>query len=319
MRLTVFDCEDKEIHAFRTLSPRFGIETIFTESPIEQYIRNPELWSRCISISHKMQITASDLHALHGTGVSCICTRSIGYDHIDTDTAARLGILVQNTPYLPDGVADYTVMLMLMAIRGIRPILLRTVHNDFRLNAERGKELHDMTVGIVGFGRIGRAVKERLAGFGCRILLCDPDGNADCIPLCSLLKESDIVTLHAPLTAETYHMMDEEQFHLMKRDAILINTGRGALLNTQALIAALENGSLGGAALDVLEDEQKIFYCDHTQDGMDHACASRLSALPNVIITPHTAYYTDRVLFDTVEKTLINCLNFERRQSNDET
>ena len=317
MRLTVFDCEDKEIHAFRTLSPRFGIETIFTESPIEQYTRNPNLWSRCISISHKSRITASDLHALHRTGVSCICTRSIGYDHIDTGTAARLGIFVQNTPYLPGGVADYTVMLMLMAIRGIRPVLLRTVHNDFRLNAERGKELHDMTVGIVGFGRIGRAVKERLTGFGCRILLCDPGSIADCIPLCRLLKESDIVTLHVPLTTETYHMMDEEQFHLMKQGAFLINTGRGALINTPALISALENGDLGGAALDVLEAEQEIFYCDHTQDCPDHAYVTKLSALQNVIITPHTAYYTDRVLYDTVEKTLMNCLNFERRQNND--
>lgn len=150
MRLTVFDCEDDEASAFRSLSPRFHIEADITKLPVSQYSIQRNLHSSCISVGHKSRITASDLEALRAAGVSCIITRSIGTDHIDTDAAARLGITIQNTPYAPGGVAEYTVMLILMAIRGIRPVLLRTAQNDWRLNTGRGKELRDMTVGIIG-------------------------------------------------------------------------------------------------------------------------------------------------------------------------
>lgn len=317
MRLTVFDCEDDEASVFRSLSPRFHIEADITRLPVRQYSIQRNLHSSCISVGHKSRITASDLEALRTAGVSCIITRSIGTDHIDTDAAARLGITIQNTPYAPDGVAEYTVMLILMAIRGIRPVLLRTAQNDWRLNAGRGKELRDMTAGIIGAGRIGRAVAQRLSSFGCRILLCDAGDKTDCIPMCDLLRESDIVTLHAPLTVETYHMIGRQQLHLVKRGALLINTARGALIDTAELICALKDGRIGGAALDVLEEEEGIFYSDHPPKAACHPFLAELCALPNVLITPHTAYYTDRVLYDTVEKTLADCLNFERRQNHE--
>lgn len=317
MRLTVFDCEDDEASAFRSLSPRFHIETGMTKLPVRHYSIQQDLHSRCISIGHKSQITAADLKALHAAGVALIITRSIGTDHIDTDAAARLGITIQNTPYAPDGVAEYTVMLILMAIRGMRPLLLRTAQNDWRLNAGRGKELRDMTVGVIGAGRIGRAVAQRLSLFGCRILLCDAGDRTDCVPMDDLLRESDIVTLHTPLTAETHHMIGKQQFHLIKRGAFFINTARGALIDTAELICALKDGRVSGAALDVLEEEEGIFYSDHPQKAACHPFLAELCAMPNVLITPHTAYYTDRVLYDTVEKTLADCLNFERRQNNE--
>lgn len=317
MRLTVFDCEDDEASAFRNLSPRFHVETVINRLPVGKYSDLQELQSRCISVGHKSRITASDLTALHAAGVACIITRSIGSDHIDVDTATRLGITVQNTPYAPDGVAEYTLMLILMAIRGMRTVLLRTAQNDYRLNTGRGKELRDMTVGIIGAGRIGRAVAQRLSAFGCRILLCDANSGADCIPMCDLLRESDIITLHAPLTSETFHMIGRHQLHLVKRGAYFVNTARGALIDTGELIRALKDGRVGGAALDVMESEEGIFYFDHPPGITDHPFLTELQAMPNVIMTPHTAYYTDRVLYDTVEKTLADCVNFERRQTHE--
>lgn len=315
MKITVFDCEEDETELFYELSPRFGIEPVMTKLPAAKYEHNPELLNACISVGHKSRITEANLLALKESGVKYISTRSIGYDHIDTDAASRLGITVSNAVYSPDGVADYTLMLILMAIRGTKSSILRAEHCDFRLNRHRGKELCDMTVGIIGAGRIGRAVQNRLQGFGCRILLCDQNHGADCIPLCELLQKSDIITLHVPLSADTYHMLGRDQLHCVKRGAFLINTGRGALVDTQELIRALEDGRLGGAALDVMEKEEGIFYSDCSHRAIRNPFLPKLQKMPNVIITPHTAYYTDRVLYDTIEITLQNCFEFERRQT----
>lgn len=314
MRITIFDCEDDEAEVFRALSPRFGIEPVITPLPASKHGGHPDFRNRCISVGHKSRITESDLLALKDSGVNYISTRSIGYDHIDTEAAGRLGIAVSNAAYSPDGVADYTLMLILMAIRSAKPTLLRAEHHDFRLNPCRGRELRNMTVGIIGAGRIGRAVRKRLTGFGSRVILCDQNNGEGCVPLCDLLPQSDIVTLHVPLGAETYHMLAEKQFHSIKQGAFLINTGRGALVDTPALIDALTSGRLSGAALDVLEGEEGLFYSDCSHKPFHHPFLPKLQAMPNVIVTPHTAYYTDRVLYDTVEKTLRNCLDYENQK-----
>jgi D-specific alpha-keto acid dehydrogenase len=225
-----------------------------------------------------------------------------------------MGIAVGSAAYSPEGVADYTLMLMLMAIRGAKSTLRSVEKYDFRLNSARGKELRDMTVGVVGTGRIGTAVIKRLRGFGSRVLACDRSRKttADYVPLNELLRNSDIVTLHVPLKRDTRHIIGPEQISEMKRGAFIINTGRGALLDTAALMGALESGSLGGAALDVLEGEEGIFYFDRGQKPVTNQFLLRLQEMPNVIITPHTAYYTEGALRDTVKNTIENCLNFER-------
>jgi D-specific alpha-keto acid dehydrogenase len=175
--------------------------------------------------------------------------------------------------------------------------------------------LRDLTVGVIGTGRIGRAVMDRLRGFGCRVLACDrrPNTSADYVALDHLLQQSDVVTLHTPLNADTYHLLDRQRIERMRSGALVVNTGRGSLIDTEALLPALESGRLGGAALDVLEGEEGVFYFDHSQRSIENRLLERLQKLPNVLITPHTAYYTDHALRDTVENTLMNCLQFERR------
>jgi D-specific alpha-keto acid dehydrogenase len=269
--------------------------------------------NRCVSVGHKTQIANSTLLALGRAGVAYISTRSIGYNHIDVKYAASVGISVENVTYSPDSVADYTLMLMLMAVRDAKSTISRVDNHDYRLNDVRGKELRDLTVGVVGTGRIGVAVMERLRGFGCRVLAYDkqPKTSAHYVSLDELLRRSDIVTLHTPLNADTYHLLNRRRIERMKHGAFVINTGRGSLLDTEALISALESGGLGGAALDVVEGEEGIFYADCRNKPIESKPLLRLQELPNVLISPHTAYYTDRALSDTVENSIVNCLKFE--------
>ena len=169
-----------------------------------------------------------------------------------------------------------------------------------------------MTIGVVGTGRIGAAVIERLHGFGGRVLAYDrrPATSAPYVTLNALLRESDVVTLHTPLTEETHHLLDQRRIDLMRPGAVVVNTGRGSLLDTEALVRSLEAGRLGGAALDVLEGEEGIFYFDHSRSPVRDPLLLRLQQLPNVLVTPHTAYFTDHALSDVIENTLVSCVQF---------
>jgi D-specific alpha-keto acid dehydrogenase len=317
MGITVYGCGRDEAVLFREMAPRFGVTPTITDAAVSEANVELALGNRCISVSHKTPITKPILLALSQAGVMYISTRSIGYNHINVRYAESVGISVENVAYSPDSVADYTLMLMLMAVRNARSIISRADIHDFRLNEVRGKELRDMTVGVIGTGRIGAAVIGRLRGFGCRILAYDhrPKTCVDYVPLDELLRHSDVVTLHTPLNADTYHLLDRRRIEQMKQGAYIINTGRGSLLDTEALILALESGKLGGAALDVLEGEEGIFYADCRNKHIENRLLSQLIKFPNVLITPHTAYYTEHALSDIVENSIINCANFDAAAS----
>lgn len=312
--ITFYECGQDEAVMFRETAPSFGIMPTITDAAVSEVNIELAFGNRCISVGHKTQITNSILLALSQAGVMYISTRSIGCNHINVKYAESVGISVENVTYSPDSVADYTLMMMLMVVRNAKSIIIRADIHDFRLNDVRGKELRDMTIGVIGTGRIGAAVIDRLRGFGCHILAYDhcPITSADYVPLDDLLQQSDIVTLHTPLSADTNHLLNLQRIEQMKHGAFIINTGRGALIDTDALIKALENKKLGGAALDVLEGEEGLFYFDYTGKSIDNQFLLKLQRMPNVIITPHTAYYTERALHDTSLKTIENCLNFER-------
>jgi D-specific alpha-keto acid dehydrogenase len=313
--ITIYGCGQDEAVLFRELAPRFGVLPTITAASVSEANIELALGNRCISVSHKTRITNSALFALRQAGVTYISTRSIGCNHINVQYAESIGITVENVAYSPDSVADYTLMLMLMAVRQVKSMLRRTDIHDYRLSDVRGRELRDLTVGVIGTGRIGAAVIDRLRGFGCRVLACDryPKTDADYVTLDELLRVSDIVTLHTPLTADTRHLLDRRRIAQMKPGAYLINTGRGSLLDTEALVPALESGRLGGAALDVLEGEEGVFYADSRGKPIGNKTLLRLQRLPNALISPHTAYYTDHALSDTVTNSVTNCLAFERR------
>jgi D-specific alpha-keto acid dehydrogenase len=295
------------------MAPRLGVVPTITEAAVSQGNVGLARGNRCISIGHKAPVTNPTLLALSEAGVAYISTRSVGCNHIDVTYAQSVGISVETVAYSPDSVADYTLMMMLMLVRHAKSVIRRADVHDYRLNDVRGRELRDLTIGVVGTGRIGGAVINRLRGFGCRTLAYDtrPRAATDYVTLGALLEQSDIVTLHTPLTAQTHHLLDRDRIQQMKHGAAIVNTGRGALLDTEALVCALESGRLGGAALDVLEGEEGIFYADCSDKPIQSQLLLRLHKLPNVVISPHTAYYTDHALRDIVEGSLINCLSFD--------
>jgi D-specific alpha-keto acid dehydrogenase len=311
--MTVYGCAPDEAALFREMAPRFGVTPTITEAAVSEANAGLAAGNRCVSVGHKTPLANETLLALSRVGVAYVSTRSVGYDHIDVGYARSVGISVGNVAYSPDSVADYTLLLMLMLVRDAKSVIRRTDEHDYRLNDVRGKELRDLTVGVVGTGRIGAAVVGRLRGFGSRVVAFDsrPHADVDYVPLEELLRLSDIVTLHTPLDTGTHHLLDRRRLELMKPGAFVVNTGRGPLLDTEALVSALENGRLGGAALDVLEGEEGVFYADCRGRVLESDLLVRLQKLPTVLVSPHTAYYTDHALSDTVENSIVNCLKFE--------
>ncbi len=214
---------------FQEMAPRFDATLTITADPVSEDTVHLASGNECISVSHKKQITNPTLRMLSEAGVTYISTRSAGFNHIDIDFAQSVGITVGNVVYSPDSVADFTLMFMLMAVRNAKYTINRVDSHDFRLNETRGRELRDMTIGVVGTGHAGSAVIDRLKGFGCQIVAYDqrPKVDAKYVSLDELLEQSDIVTLHTPLNEETHHLLNSERINKMKHGAYIINTGRG--------------------------------------------------------------------------------------------
>ncbi|WP_435770701.1 NAD(P)-dependent oxidoreductase [Nocardioides sp. SYSU DS0651] len=309
--VTAYGCDALETALFRRLAPRRGVTPTVTDAPVTESNVGLAAGNRCISVSHRVPVANRTLRQLSRAGVTYVSTRSVGCDHIDVEYAARLGVEVGNVAYAPDSVADHTLMLILMVLREAKSTVLRVEQHDYRLSSAPGRELRGLTVGVVGAGRIGAAVVHRLQAFGCRILVHDRRAmTAAHVPLDDLLRRSDVVTLHTPLSDETHHLLDRRRIGQMKPGAIVVNTGRGALVDTAALVDALANGRLGGAALDVVEGEEGVFYVDCRDRPLPDDLV-RLQRLPNVVVTPHTAFHTERAARDRVEHSLLNCLIHE--------
>ena len=215
--ITVYGCGQDEAVLFRQMAPRYGATPTLTDAAVSEANIGLAFGNRCVSIGHKSRLSEPILLALGRAGVQYVSTRSVGYDHIDVACAARAGISVENVAYSPDGVADYTMLLMLMVVRNAKSTISRAQVHDYRLHDQPGRELRDLTVGVVGAGRIGVAVMDRLRGFGCRVLAFDRcrSTSAEYVTLEVLLRESDVVTLHAPLTADTHHLLDRRRIELM--------------------------------------------------------------------------------------------------------
>lgn len=245
-------------------------------------------------------------------GVKVIATRTIGFIHIDYEYARSVGIGVLNITYSPSTVADYTVMLMLMGLRKIKETMLRAAAQDFSLKGKLGKEIQHCTIGVVGTGRIGRTVIKDLTGFGCRILAYDPYPNpevaemAEYVDLDTLISESDVITIHAPGVNENYHMIGYEAFDKMKNGVGIINCARGMLLDSDALIDNLDSGKVGFACLDTIEYEDGLYYFNRMGEPLKNPKMAILNSYPNVIITPHTAFYTQEAVSQMVENSIIN-------------
>ncbi|MEO5741752.1 MAG: 2-hydroxyacid dehydrogenase [Vicinamibacterales bacterium] len=267
------------------------------------------------------------LSALHASGVRLIALRSAGFNHVDLPKAFALGLRVARVPaYSPYAVAEHTVAMMLSLNRKIHRAHARVREGNFALDGLLGFDMHGRTVGIVGTGKIGTIVARILSGFGCRILAHDPAVNPECAgmgvhyqSLESLWAQSDIVSLHAPLTANTRHIVDAAAIAQMKPGVMIMNTSRGALVDAAALIDGLKSGHVGYVGLDVYEEEEQLFFRDLSAQVIQDDVFARLLTFPNVLVTAHQAFFTKEALRAIGETTLANVSAFEqgRRTTNE--
>ena len=272
----------------------------------------------CVFVNDRL--SAEVLKELQGGGTHLIALRCAGFNNVDLAAAERLGLTVVRVPaYSPYAVAEHAVGLILALDRRIHRAYARVREGNLSLDGLLGFDLHGRTVGIVGSGRIGTVVAKILHGFGCEVLVHDPVVNPECertgaryVQLDELFRASDIVTLHCPLTPDTHHMIDDRAIGVMKPGVMLINTSRGALVDTRAVIRGLKSGSVGHLGLDVYEEEADLFFRDLSEKVIQDDVFARLLTFPNVIVTGHQAYFTREALRNIADTTLANISDFEQ-------
>lgn len=259
-------------------------------------------------------LDAEVLTLLHDQGVRLVVLRCAGFNHVDLEAAARLGIAVGRVPeYSPYAVAEHAVALLLMLNRHLHRAYSRVREGNFALEGLLGFDLHGKTVGVVGTGKIGRCFARIMRGFGCRVLGTDPTPHPEAlamgveyVSLDELLRQSDVISLHCPLTPATRHLIDDQATALMKPGAVLLNTSRGAVIDTAAVVAALKEGRLGGLGIDVYEEESDLFFRDLSGEVIQDDVFARLLTFPNVVVTGHQAFFTVEALTTIAETTLDN-------------
>jgi len=295
-------------HRFTWLEPRLTAETAVLALGADAV---------CAFVNDRAD--AGVLEALAGQGIRLVALRSAGFNNVDLVAAQRLGIAVARVPaYSPEAVAEHTVAMILALNRNIHRAYARVREGNFALEGLLGFNLHGRTLGVVGTGRIGIAVARIMRGFGCRVLAHDPVPDPDCaalgvayVPLPELLAESDIVTLHCPLTPTTRHLIDQAAVARMRHGAMLINTSRGAVVDTRALIEGLKSGRIGHLGLDVYEEEGDLFFENLSDQVIRDDVFARLLTFPNVLVTGHQAFFTAEALEAIARTTVANITRFE--------
>ena len=322
MKIVAFDVADYEQSAFDHWKQAEDLELLCLPDRLNEKNAALARGAQGVSFLGHSKMTRPVMEALRAEGVAFLSTRTIGYDHIDLETAKELGLRVCNASYSPYNVADFTVMLMLMLLRKAKVSVIRALVNDFSLDDLQGREMHSLTVGVIGTGKIGCAVIRNLSGFGCRILCHSRSENpklqglAQYADLDTIYRESDIITLHLPLTESNYHMINRETIAKMKDGVLLINTARGALVDSEDLIKALESGKVGGAGIDTLEEEEGVCHVRVGTTILDKRTLLYLKQFPNVILTQHYAFFTKEAAQDMVDSSLQGLCAFARGEQN---
>ncbi len=321
MRIAVFDTRRYDRDALDAENARHGHELEFLEPRLQAETAVLARGAPAVCAFVNDRLDAACLSALAAGGTKLALLRSAGFNHVDLAAAARAGIRVTRVPaYSPYAVAEHAFALLLALVRKLPRAHARVREGNFALDGLVGFDLHGKTIGIVGTGAIGSVAARIARGFGCTVLAHDPkpderlvsDLGVRYVPLAELLAASDVVTLHCPLVPSTRHLLDEAAFARLKPGAIVVNTGRGALIDTRALIVALKRGRLGGACLDVYEEEEGVFFRDLSGEVLQDDQLARLLTFPNVLVTSHQAFLTREALAAIAATTLGSATAFER-------
>jgi len=314
MRILLFSSQTYDQDSFTRVPAAPGLELHFQAARLCEDTAALAVGHEVVCAFINDDLGAPVLERLAAGGTRLIALRSAGYNHVDLATAKRLGLAVVRVPaYSPHAVAEHAVALILALNRRLHRAYNRTREGDFSLHGLTGFDLHGKTVGVVGTGQIGATFARIMAGFGCQLLAYDPYPNPELLALGArylelpeLLRQAQIISLHCPLTEQTRHLINAQSLADLQPGAMLINTGRGALVDTPALIEALKNGQLGYLGLDVYEEEAQLFFEDRSDLPLQDDVLARLLTFPNVIVTAHQAFLTKEALAAIAETTLDN-------------
>jgi len=314
MRIILFSNQSYDRDSFLAANHSHGFELHFQQTQLRLDTVALAMGFEVVCPFVNDDLSRPVLEHLAAGGTKLIALRSAGYNHVDLAAAHALGLAVVRVPaYSPHAVAEHGVGLVLALCRHLHRAYNRTREGDFSLHGLTGFDLHGRTVGVIGSGQIGEVFARIMSGFGCHILAYDPYPNRAIealggrfVELDELLAQSDIISLHCPLNDATQHLINARSLERMKRGSMLINTGRGALVDTPALIEALKSGQLGYLGLDVYEEEADIFFADRSDQPLQDDVLARLLTFPNVIITAHQAFLTREALAGIAQTTLAN-------------
>lgn len=318
MKILAYSVRPDEIDAFNEFSSSYGHNVKIISTNFSPQVAHLAEGYEGVSILGNDLCNREALETLSKLGVKYIGQRVAGTDNIDIEAASELGIKAANVPaYSPNSVSEFTVGLILSLTRNIPYAIKRAELQDFSLGGLLGIEVRNLTIGVVGTGRIGINVIKALSGFGCEILANDIYENeevkklATYVSLDEIYEKSDVITLHLPLFDESKHMINDESIEKMKKGVYIINAARGGLVDPEALLRGLKSGKVGKAAIDTYEREYGIVHHSHIGEVLQDDTYARLLQMPNVVITPHMAFYTDEAVSNMVEISLSNLRDFE--------
>lgn len=314
MKTIIYSIKDFE-RSYLLQANKMNHELTFAEEPLMPATADLAKGHEAVVVFTGDDVSTAVIEKLQEAGIKYIAIRAVGYDNVDIKRAHELGIKCANVPeYSPYSIAEHAVALMLALNRKIVLADKQVHHHNFTVGNLVGFDLHQKTVGIVGTGRIGSIAAKILNGFGCNLLGYDIAENIELkekynlryVDLKTLCSSSDIITLNTPLNTATKYLINKEMLDVMKPAVMLINTARGAVINTEHVLEALENGKIGYLGLDVYEKEKGIFFYDHSKQKIKDDVLKKLMSYPNVIITPHQAFATNEALLNIADTTFYN-------------
>lgn len=317
MKIAFFDAKAYDMPSFNRFGGEAGIAFKYFETKLLEDTASLARGYDGVCVFVNDTVNAAVLDRLASCGVGLIALRCAGFNNVDLRHARQKGIRVVRVPaYSPYAVAEHAMAMLLTSIRRTHKAYIRTKDFNFSLSGLMGFDLYGKTVGVVGTGRIGRVFIDICRGFGMRVLAYDKypaeGGGIEYVPLSRLFAESDIISLHCPLTEETYHIVDHASIGQMKKGVILINTSRGALIDAEALLAGIKSRLVGAACLDVYEEESELFFEDRSGHIVEDDTLARLISMPNVLLTSHQAFLTEEALSNIAETTVQNIVDLMR-------
>lgn len=313
-KICLFDTKPYDKTNFELLKDQYNIDIEYFEPKLGPKTAYMAKGYEAVVAFVNDTIDEETINILYENGVKLIAMRCAGYNNVDFKAAFGKLHVVRVPAYSPYAVAEHAMALLLTINRKIHRAYTRTRDFNFSLNGLTGFDLHGKTMGVVGTGKIGRIFIDICNGFGLKVIAYDPfplkDTNIQYVSLEELCKEADIISLHCPLTKDTFHLINRKTIDLMKKGIYLVNTSRGALIDSEDLLEALKAEKIGGACLDVYEEETELFYEDMSYSIIKDDVLSRIISMPNVIVTSHQAFLTKEALHNIAETTLSNCRDY---------